>query len=404
MPGPDEDWTQWTWEQGLQSILRIGRESGQTPAINRALVAGPGASWLQFVKSEIYESGFPVSFDHPPPNEIILWNNYDSSNILVVRGKISLYDKAGDGPSPHDQFMRFQYVGDEARTFLSNPPADGPWQPQSFVDAASVVEGVIRWLDSSNTQLNALVRSINHDNSGFSGSAAGAFAAVLDNLQNGVEQLHTDIAGPGETNWADRIRGKAGDMKNFSVALIDAWNQYQSQVAYNSNFYNPGHLVEAVRGILNGGYSGNLNSVSLSFGDGGGGTFDLTTSAGWQQVNERVKNAWLLQVGNLDSKMREALTHMVGLFRDTQRHINMFGTPPQNTPGGVGPNGPGGGGGGPNPGGVGPGGVGPGGVGPGGVGPGGVGPGGVGPGGVGPGGVGPGGVGPGGVGPGGVGP
>ncbi|WP_198940237.1 hypothetical protein, partial [Micromonospora sp. CB01531] len=384
VPVPDfsDNWTQWTWEQALQSILRIGRESGQTPAIDRTLIAGPNVYWLQFVESRVVRTADLAGILKPKPNEIVAWYPANRDYQLghqsgsgweyrMVRGKITLYDKVGDGPSPHDQFMHFQYAGDEARIVLNNPPADSPFRPRSFVDAASVVEGVIRWLDSSNTQLNALVKSINHDNSGFSGSAAGAFAAVLDNLQNGVEQLHTDIAGPGETNWADRIRGKAGDMKNFSVALIDAWNQYQSQVAYNSNFYNPGHLVEAVRGILNGAYSGNLNSVSLSFGDGGGGTFDLTTPAGWQQVNERVKNAWLLQVGNLDSKMREALTHMVGLFRDTQRHINRFGTPPQNTPGGGGPNGPGGGGGGLNPGGIGPGGIGPGGVGPGGVGPGG---------------------------------
>ncbi|KWV32368.1 hypothetical protein [Micromonospora rifamycinica] len=349
MTAPNPEYTGWTWERMLQDVLNEGRDGtdqGSGTLIDRDLVAGHGVSWVRFVERRTQEldRGTRPTVD-PGDRELMGYRRIgpgvdDPQRDLweIVRGHVTFWEGTG-GPPPATAFDSFYRASVNALTRLY-AGANGWFSERSFTDAGNLLWRVEQTLLTTAAELRVLRDGINGTGSGFAGSASAVFVAALTTLHADIDRLTRDMNATNEANaWSDRVFRQSNDLLMFRERINDAWREFSDHTHQWFNTYHPTTLFSTVRSVLAQADQGSLNAVRVTipdtYGTGPvGGTFDLTTAAGWTGLDVLLRTAWLRQLVRLDLAMRDALAQLVAALRETGGIVNRFtgpsggGTPP----------------------------------------------------------------------------
>ncbi|MFI5843122.1 hypothetical protein ACIA8K_25770 [Catenuloplanes sp. NPDC051500] len=339
MPSPTDNFQSWTWEQGLVNLLNAGKDSNEKLA-DRNAVAGPNVKWLEWISSNTVHSESREPSVHVGDGEIVFWMPTGSyTNIsgmypgdpghhyveyMVYKAR-SMWTAPRDGGTISDSFWVYLTAGDKSTQDVSGDN-NAVFYPKSAEDAAVLFENVNAWLKSTTTTLKGLIDRIDDESSGFGGSASQAFMIALQNVHRRMQQLYDDVALPGRTEWDDRVRGKAADMRTWISTINTAWSKFKEQSGYSESPYHPYRLIrnvdEAARAAAKNRTANAVTVTNLQ------GTFDLTTAGGWEAASNAAKNAWLGQLTTiLDAAMRTATRDLALSFRDTTDYVTDFNDP-----------------------------------------------------------------------------
>ncbi|WP_422755717.1 hypothetical protein [Micromonospora sp. WMMD708] len=342
MTAPNPEYAGWTWERMLQDVLNEGRDGTDqatgTP-IDRNQVAGHGVTWVRFVERRTQEldRGTRPTVD-PGDRELVGYRRVgpgvdDPQRDLweIVRGHVTFWEGTGGLPpsSAFDSFYRGS-VGALTRLYAGT---NGWFSERSFTDAGNLLWRVEQTLLTTAAELRVLRDGISGTGSGFDGSASAVFVAALNSLHADIDRLTRDMNAADEANaWSDRVFRQSNDLLMFRERINDAWREFSDHTHEWYNTYHPSALFGTVRTILEQVDRGSLNAVSVTiedtYGTGPvGGTFDLTTAAGWTALDVLLRTAWLRQLVRLDLAMRDALAQLVAALRETGGIVNRFTGP-----------------------------------------------------------------------------
>ncbi|WFE61225.1 hypothetical protein [Micromonospora sp. WMMD712] len=355
MTAPNQEFAGWTWERMLRDVLNEGRDGTDQfsgTLIDRNLVAGHGVTWVRFVERRTQEldRGTRPTVD-PGDRELIGFRRVgpgvdDPQRDLweIVRGHVTFWEGAG-GPPPSSAFDSFYRASVNALTRLY-AGTNGWFSERSFTDAGNLLWRVEQTLLTTAAELRALRDGISGAGSGFAGSASAVFVAALDTLHADIDRLTRDMNATNDTNaWSDRVFEQSNDLLMFRERINDAWRVFSDHTHEWYNTYHPAALFSTVRSILEQVDRGSLNAVLITVPDTYGtgsvsGTYDLTTAAGWADLDVLLRSAWLRQLVLLDIQMRTALGQLVAALRQTSGIVNRFtgpagggqSPPPQGSP------------------------------------------------------------------------
>ncbi|MFJ8690779.1 hypothetical protein [Micromonospora wenchangensis] len=343
MTAPNPEYLGWTWERMLQDVLNEGRDGtdqGSGTLIDRDMVAGHGVTWVRFVERRTQEldRGTRPTIE-PGDRELMGYRRVgpgvdDPQRDLweIVRGHVTFWEGT-DGPPPATAFDSFYRASANALTRLY-AGTNGWFSERSFTDAGNLLWRVEQTLLTTAAELRVLRDGISGSGSGFDGSASAVFVAALNSLHADIDRLTRDMNATDEANaWSDRVFRQSNDLLMFRERINDAWRVFSDHTHEWYNTYHPSALFGTVRTILEQVDRGSLNAVQVTiedtYGTGPvGGTFDLTTVAGWTALDVLLRTAWLRQLVLLDLAMRDALAQLVTALRETSGIVNRFAGPP----------------------------------------------------------------------------
>ncbi|GIJ26374.1 hypothetical protein Vqi01_15360 [Micromonospora qiuiae] len=323
-----------TWEDGLTQVL-------QAPATNRHQFMG--RPWITHVESEVIQYGSAGLGDYGRLEEhefeffhhigggsgTGLANSYASSAgrrnhlYLRVRGRLDWF--VGDeGETPRARFNSdFWDLTDDALLRTPSPP---PLDIQSFYAAERTVSNLAGWLEQGSAELQREIDSLG-DGSGFTGDAAQAYHAALENLRRDMLVLRDDLEI--NRNWAELLR-QAGDAAETFWREVrrtwDEWSIVSARVRGTFPVYHPGVMVR--RALL--GISDHIAQrrtggvISIDIGNGRR-DYDFTSPAGAQASLaslDRDMHAYFQERATvLDEAMRVQYVNLRNSFNDTTTNL-----------------------------------------------------------------------------------
>ncbi|WP_436535630.1 hypothetical protein [Actinoplanes sp. HUAS TT8] len=241
----------------------------------------------------------------------------NADKYLIVEGEVNWYQ--GGENSPHDFWVKFI---DSTQKALSTGPAGSVLNPETFHTAAQSFFNSWDWLGRTIQQLNTEIDKVEGGDSGFDGSAAGAFVQNLKDLQAELTMVQTDL----KTNqdWVQMLHDNGDAANVFWKRITDSWNQFWGDPSHDPS----AEVNKALAGFK--ASADALNHVeppteisrwdiTVDFGNGPH-TIDVLGD-GFSQLNTAMQAFWIGNVADMDITMANQYAALRDSF-DTSR-LNM---------------------------------------------------------------------------------
>lgn len=346
------------WDEIMAAVF------GETD-MDRARIVNP--TWLSKVGESTrnwHDSPWndDPSIGNPGQNQFTMYRKL-KDEFYILTAKVDWFEAGEGGQSPRDRFRDFFLSKSESA--MNNP--NGPLSPRGFDDAAESFYNAWMWMDWAMGKLQAERNQINSDDSGFRGSAAQAFAEVIDTMHAELEHLRQDLNT--DSPWWGLLHGNATAIRTFFTDIHTHWTTFTSDKAYD-----PSEMIRQIVKQLgeqcdqynntvmfdsdwvNTVFHRNGRTESTDFTDGqqwtftlefGGssGTYDMRGD-GLSRVNTDLHERFKTALTTLDTNMLAAyrtLATSLDATRTGMHNFSAFVPPPSEIDGGGGNNDTGGG-------------------------------------------------------------
>lgn len=318
-PGPAQgpqnyDFASWTWEQILNEVLNLN-----IPDRNVIGANNPNTRWTTVEKNSSGDGGRIYIYG-------VTWGS-DHQDTLTYLSTWLQTPK-----NPWDFFLNEPYQAlyeSETGNLAKYATA---LAPDSFAGPIYALQGVEGFYANAASNLNTFVNDLSGDQSGFQGQAGGTFAQLIWDLWDQINQISAQMGDPGVAGSYDQQL--LSSMQAAETFLNSIWNAYADWT--NTMEHSPlgaillalinNHIVVGTPGQWT--TNPNMNPTQTPFGD-------LSTDAGWQNVEAAAKQLWLNLIASmLDTNAQSALLNLAGSYYTTQQGLQEVSTvpPPQITP------------------------------------------------------------------------
>ncbi|XVU26725.1 hypothetical protein ACQPZJ_06630 [Actinoplanes sp. CA-054009] len=330
------------WESGLTIVL------GADPMDRKHFL---GMNWISI--TNVHIEGKPPA-DNPGENKFALYRKLDGGtrqgyvsgymgypvpvqvdnpdNYLIFDGEINWY--LGGGDSPHDKYVN-EFLTSTNKA-LESGPTGTVLNADSLDQAAETYYNLWTWLGQAIQRLQAEIGKVDGPDTGFKGTAAGAFVETLENMRDELKLLQTDL----KTNqdWVQMLHDNATAVRTFWTQVRSAWDDFYYHKPDPSKMVND--VVSQLKTqaqAMNGqpAATGTVTSwvFNLNFGNGEKGYDFLNQGVGG--LNTDMQNFWVSNAANLDSTIKTQVTALRDSFDKTRMNMHetrTFVPPPTDNP------------------------------------------------------------------------
>ncbi|WP_436535627.1 hypothetical protein [Actinoplanes sp. HUAS TT8] len=218
---------------------------------------------------------------------------------VILEGQVNWYQGGPD--SPHDSYVRF--INSSVKALSSGPVSSTVLNPNSFETAAEAFYNGWSWLGSTIQTLEAEIKAVDGPDSGFNGTAAGAFVQNLKDLQDELKMMQADLKA--NQDWVQMLHDNAAAARAFWRQVDAAWDDF-----WGHSEHDPSGMISKVLSQIQAqaaGFgasppNGVTMQFSLDFGTGAR-TYDLLSDASFSQLNTDMQTYWIASVANMDATM-----------------------------------------------------------------------------------------------------
>ena len=316
------------WESGLNIVL------GADP-MDRSKFIGP--KWIGIVR------GHEETSEPAPSGDPNKWNLYRKLDGGTKNGIVSGYmgypvpvttdnpDKyfvidgennwyLGGGDSPHDKYVN-EFLASTNKA-LGTGVGGNVLNASSLDQAAESYYNLWVWLGDAMQKINEEIGKVGADDSGFKGTAAGAFLNTLHNMYGELKLLRKDL----ETNkdWVQMLHDNATAIRTFWTKINEAWTEFQKKPDPSAMLAKVMEQMKTQADALKTqpAVKGTLSdwSFDIDFGNGSK-KYNVLNGESFGSLNTDMQNYWQTNADILDN----AITTQFAALRDSfdQTRLNM---------------------------------------------------------------------------------
>ncbi|MFG1610223.1 WXG100 family type VII secretion target [Actinoplanes sp. NPDC049265] len=317
------------WESGLSIVL------GAPEDMDRRAFFEP--KWINFLGARTVDS---EPAPNNAPNTFTLYrkvsggtttsyrSNYlapstpVSSNApdkyFVIDGEVS-WLIGGDG-SPDQKYTK-GFVDNTVKA-LASGPGGKMLNTASMEDAANTFLNLRNWLDTAIQRIHTEIGKVGNDDSGFKGTAAGAFLQTLENLRDELKVLQADLMK--SQDWVVLLNDNAAAVRTFWDEIPKAWHRYEA-------LDSPGKIVDGVLKQIRDKADGLKSAPAAQgldkwiFNLSVGTTtkdYNLIDGPGFEALNNDMHDYWKTLVEDIDNTMKLQFQKLRDSFEKTALHMN----------------------------------------------------------------------------------
>ncbi|BCB74693.1 hypothetical protein Pflav_011030 [Phytohabitans flavus] len=319
---PDNDYRSYNWDDLVNNILGLGEK------INRGAVTGKPWIWLDsaVIVPVTKQTAKEPADAHGDKNTLVYYRPIidKSKRHAVNAGDVFQWQVVRVKIDRDHLDTTFQAWWSGIQNAVA-PIRDGRSHPNmsslDFVNAAYAMYHVQQLAASTSVYLDRVVKGIDSEASGFSGSAAEVFSRQMENLAHDARDLFNDVGGW----WKEMLEtARAIDLFNgYALAMVNrAADRHNIVGDWYVNPYTI--IVEIMNGIKaspDGQWTietivekqrAHIWNFGVNLGAGAGGVYSLISPDQWAQLNQTAQKRWTDGVETQFDRMAQSLVPLLG--------------------------------------------------------------------------------------------